>query len=105
MAMTGISCWATERKFYHTFSYLFNFNIFPFTDKSTVQNNANESSAGAIVASLTVLIVIGSILGWFLYAYRNPHTNSGQLLIKVNEAFKILYIFENAKYDELFGCK
>lgn len=40
-----------------------------------------SSMAGAVAAFITIMIIC-SIAGWVLYAFRNPHTRSGQFLIK-----------------------
>lgn len=46
-----------------------------------------EEAKGGVGTVIGIMIVFGFIVmasGWVLYAYRNPHTKSGQLLIQVN---------------------
>ena len=42
----------------------------------------SKSSVGWIIGLIPVCFIL-TILVWVLYAYRNPHTKSGQLLIQV----------------------
>ncbi|EDO63524.1 AGAP004689-PB [Anopheles gambiae str. PEST] len=44
----------------------------------------DSGSSNKLIVSLLVIILIMLICGcWVLYAYRNPHTKSGQLLIRI----------------------
>lgn len=46
-----------------------------------------ETSSSSLLVSM--MVICGILLGcgcWVLYAYRNPHTKSGQLLIRVSIA-------------------
>ena len=53
-----------------------------------VKSSENEESGGG-AAFLTLFLILGiSISIWMIYAYYNPHTSSGQLLIKVSKYFK-----------------
>lgn len=84
-------------------------NVAPTKDESTILNNAdtnrndtkptidakkaalshidNDKSktthASFAVGILLPIIVVASLVLWVFYAYRNPHTKSGQLLIQV----------------------
>lgn len=46
-------------------------------------NGAKTGAAGFAVGLLLPLVVVMSLVFWVFYAYRNPHTKSGQLLIQV----------------------
>uniref|UniRef100_A0A182KC72 PSI domain-containing protein n=1 Tax=Anopheles christyi TaxID=43041 RepID=A0A182KC72_9DIPT len=55
-----------------------------FVNKSHVYHTADmhSGSSNKLVVSLLVILIILIMCGcWVLYAYRNPHTKSGQLLI------------------------
>lgn len=41
-----------------------------------------SSSSSLLVSMLVICCIVLSCGGWVLYAYRNPHTKSGQLLIR-----------------------
>ncbi|KAJ0183985.1 hypothetical protein K1T71_000408 [Dendrolimus kikuchii] len=43
---------------------------------------SHSSSIGGIVALFLVLTIVSSLIAWVLYAFKNPHTRSGQLLIR-----------------------
>jgi len=45
-------------------------------------HNGNGMSSGAVVALLFVLGTVIGLVGWVVYAYYNPHTPSGQFLIR-----------------------
>lgn len=50
-----------------------------------------EGVKGGVGTAMGVMIVFGLIVlasGWVFYAYRNPHTKSGQLLIQVRKDSK-----------------
>lgn len=53
----------------------------PHIDDGTGQSKQN--SASFALGILLPIIVIMSLVMWVFYAYRNPHTKSGQLLIQV----------------------
>ncbi|XP_047524115.1 plexin domain-containing protein 2 [Pieris napi] len=41
-----------------------------------------HSTIGGVVVSLVIVISLCSFAGWVLYAFKNPHTRSGQILIR-----------------------
>ncbi|XP_023938012.2 plexin domain-containing protein 2 [Bicyclus anynana] len=41
-----------------------------------------SSSAGGVVGAFVAVALVCSLAAWVLYAFKNPHTRSGQLLIK-----------------------
>lgn len=47
-------------------------------------NEPKHSHASFALGILLPIIVIASLVMWVFYAYRNPHTKSGQLLIQVS---------------------
>ncbi|XP_053674034.1 plexin domain-containing protein 2 [Anopheles nili] len=51
--------------------------------KSYHTADIHESSHGLLVSLLIVIMILFSSGCWVLYAYRNPHTKSGQLLIRI----------------------
>jgi len=40
-----------------------------------------------IIGILTVIALVVGLVGWGVYAYRNPHSASGQMLIRVRRVF------------------
>lgn len=56
-------------------------------DKNNVKQNTKASVSG-VSAIFLLLALISSIGIWILYAYRNPHSTSGQILIKVSYFYK-----------------
>lgn len=46
--------------------------------------NEESASFGMVIGVLMPIVLIMSSIVWVFYAYRNPHTKSGQLLIQVN---------------------
>lgn len=63
--------------------------VIPFQDE-TCQTDLQQLGVGktqsnvvviAVVLSIVVIMLV-AILGWVLYAYRNPTSRSGQLLIR-----------------------
>lgn len=48
-----------------------------------MENDPKTSSVSFVVGLLLPIVFILSIVVWVFYAYRNPHTKSGQLLIQV----------------------
>ena len=52
--------------------------------KDDMISDEKQVSSGGGVAFITLFLILGiSISIWMMYAYYNPHTSSGQLLIKV----------------------
>ncbi|XP_052862508.1 plexin domain-containing protein 2 isoform X1 [Anopheles cruzii] len=47
-----------------------------------------SSSSNLIVSMLIVFLILFACASWVMYAYRNPHTKSGQLLIRIAKAKK-----------------
>ncbi|XP_053623691.1 plexin domain-containing protein 2 [Plodia interpunctella] len=43
---------------------------------------ALHSGVGGVIAGFVVVALVMSLVAWTVYAFRNPHTRSGQLLIK-----------------------
>lgn len=41
-----------------------------------------------IVAIIFIITTVSGLAAWVFYAYRNPHTTSGQILIRVSEHVK-----------------
>ncbi|XP_050454501.1 plexin domain-containing protein 2 [Cataglyphis hispanica] len=49
--------------------------------ESNTPNNMNMGVSG-IIGILTVVALVAGLAGWGAYAYRNPHSTSGQMLIR-----------------------
>lgn len=50
-------------------------------------SNSNDDIKMGASGIISILFLVGIVLGlavWILYAYRNPHTTSGQILIRVS---------------------
>lgn len=52
--------------------------------KSMVDVAAERKSMGVTLGVFIPICLVSCALLWILYAYRNPHTRSGQLLIQVS---------------------
>lgn len=52
-----------------------------------------QTNANFMVGILLPMVVVLSMIMWVFYAYRNPHTKSGQLLIQVSWPFNDTLIF------------
>lgn len=48
---------------------------------NTTPNNMNMGVSG-IIGILTIIALVAGLAGWGMYAYRNPHSTSGQMLIR-----------------------
>lgn len=61
-----------------------NLNIPPFIEsKEHMGENHSVSNFNLILGIIVPLAMVITMLIWVLYAFRNPHTKSGQLLIQV----------------------
>lgn len=40
-----------------------------------------------IIGILTIIALVAGLAGWGMYAYRNPHSTSGQMLIRVRRVY------------------
>ena len=49
----------------------------------------SKMSAGSIVVSVMITMLVITFCGWLGYAYFNPNTASGRFLIKVNISLKV----------------
>lgn len=56
-------------------------------------NGQVRMGASGIVTILLMIAIVTGLGIWVLYAYRNPHTTSGQILIRVSTKYSILYKF------------
>lgn len=45
-----------------------------------------------IIGVLLIISLVGGLIAWAGYAYRNPHSASGQMLIRVS-IFQDMYMF------------
>lgn len=52
-----------------------------------VDDQQKNNHASFALGIMLPIIVVASLVMWVLYAYRNPHTKSGQLLIQVRRSF------------------
>lgn len=52
--------------------------------KSMVDESVERKSMGVTLGVFVPICLVSCALLWILYAYRNPHTRSGQLLIQVS---------------------
>ena len=65
-------------------------DIFTVTFKSNksfkmTSISGSKLSAGSIVVSVMITMLVITFCGWLGYAYFNPNTSSGRFLIKVND--------------------
>ncbi|KAK2184049.1 hypothetical protein NP493_285g00000 [Ridgeia piscesae] len=49
---------------------------------SSLHDRSGRFNVGILFAVFMLLIVVGALIGWVVYAYRNPNTRSGQWLIE-----------------------
>ncbi|XP_048488392.1 plexin domain-containing protein 2 isoform X2 [Plutella xylostella] len=57
----------------------------PLSPPSPVRSGAAapyQSSVGGAVAAFVIVALLATLAGWTVYAFKNPHTRSGQMLIK-----------------------
>lgn len=47
-------------------------------------DDTKRSGAGFFIGIFLPIVLIMTLIVWVFYAYRNPHTKSGQLLIQVS---------------------
>lgn len=52
-----------------------------------MDNEPKAGGVGFVIGLLLPIVFIMSIIVWVFYAYRNPHTKSGQLLIQVSKVY------------------
>lgn len=57
-------------------------------------------SVSGIIGILVIISLIAGLAGWAVYAYRNPHSASGQMLIRVSYLFKIPQIRDKLPQSE-----
>lgn len=50
-------------------------------------DKGKQNNASFLLGILLPIIVVMTLVMWVFYAYRNPHTKSGQLLIQVRHIF------------------
>lgn len=55
--------------------------------------NPENVGVGMFLGLFLPILLVSCLAIWIFYAYRNPHTKSGQLLIQVSTATVILYCF------------
>ena len=67
-------------------------------DKHDVDHESAGSGSAGIVASILVAVSAVSFVLWLAYAYKFPHSGSGQLLIRVSKEWLILYLPCSRKY-------
>lgn len=66
------------------------------TDKTTSEDSdewkghkKKEEPKGGVATLTMIVVFLVCIVAWLAYAYYNPHTTSGQILIKVSSTFSI----------------
>ncbi|CAL1267384.1 unnamed protein product [Larinioides sclopetarius] len=57
-------------------------NSNPYVQPLTVAEESSSMGVGSVIAVLLILAMVMGSLVWVGYAYKNPHTSSGQLLIR-----------------------
>lgn len=61
-------------------------------DNRNNNDRPKHSHASFALGILLPIVVIASLVLWVFYAYRNPHTKSGQLLIQVSRIFLLAFL-------------
>lgn len=59
------------------------------TGQVMYQHQKSNANVSGIVAIVFLIGMATGLSFWVFYAYRNPHTTSGQILIRVSYFFKI----------------
>lgn len=54
-------------------------------ETSSVPGEEQKGGVGVTMGALVVVAMVFLVAGWITYAYRNPHTKSGQFLIQVSK--------------------
>lgn len=57
-------------------------NASPVRHEFNPHETESESRVGGVVASIVLITLVVAVGAWLLYAFKNPHTRSGQILIK-----------------------
>lgn len=62
----------------------------PYQASSRISNSAKASDdnvkmgVSGIIVTIFIIAMVSGLAVWVFYAYRNPHTTSGQMLIRVS---------------------
>lgn len=65
----------------------------PYQASSRVSNNGKTADGNVkmgvsgIIVTIFIIAMVSGLAVWVFYAYRNPHTTSGQILIRVSYIF------------------
>lgn len=68
------------------------------------EQQPKQTTTSFAIGILLPIVVIITLLMWVFYAYRNPHTKSGQLLIQVSSNNKTKWNVDR-KYLGFLMCK
>lgn len=66
--------------------------------------SSSKASFSGVMAIFLLLALVASIAIWILYAYKNPHSTSGQILIKVNICCLQILSCIFAHFDEILNA-
>lgn len=67
----------------------------PYQASSRVSNSDKASDGNVrmgvsgIIVTIFIIAMVSGLAVWVFYAYRNPHTTSGQMLIRVSCIYKL----------------
>lgn len=68
-----------------------------------VRENSNSDDkhvkmgVSGIIAIIFIITFVSGLTAWIFYAYVNPHTTSGQILIRVNALYSVIiyrYVYD-----------
>lgn len=59
-------------------------------DDTTTVNKHVKMGVSGIIAIIFIITLVSGLAAWVLYAYMNPHTTSGQILIRVSILMDLL---------------
>lgn len=53
-------------------------------DDSSADDKPVKMGVSGIIAIIFIITLVSGLVAWVFYAYMNPHTTSGQILIRVS---------------------
>lgn len=69
---------------------------------TALNNQSDRVGISGILAILFLLAMVSGLAVWVFYAYRNPHTTSGQMLIRVREFLGLFHLKFHVKVNFIY---
>lgn len=74
---------SVDNNSYYASSRVLNYN-------STAAKDSAKMGVSGIIVIIFIITMVSGLGAWIFYAYRNPHTTSGQMLIRVSKNMSVL---------------